>query len=78
MSESPIEILSRVARIPEAERRARRSELKALLEPRLESLIHRHVLGCLVGEPTRSRIARAWAVALIAEVRKRPDDAPER
>lgn len=67
MPPSPLELLSQVARIPEAERLAERHELKSRFAPKLATTLQRDVLACLLGEPCSSAAAQAWAQALIDE-----------
>ena len=67
MTASPLDLLTEIARMPPGERQEQRQELKSRLEPELPTMLQRHVLACLLGEPCPSAAARAWAAALVAE-----------
>lgn len=76
MPPSPLELLSQVARIPEAERLAARDELKSRFAPKLATTLQKDVLACLLGEPCSSAAAQAWAQALLDESDRGSEESP--
>ena len=69
MPDSSLEILDRVARLPEQTRVEQKDQLLAQYESQLETTVQKQVLGCMLGVPTDSQLARVWAAALLADAK---------
>lgn len=67
MTDSPQDILRRVARMSESVRHEQKDALLQKYTSQLSSPMHRQILDCLVGRPCTSLAAKSWASTLIRE-----------